>query len=115
MVQAERKFQLPVGDELDGVRKIRGRAMTRLRARRDLNHAEIRDAFRRLGWSVWDTAACGHGAPDLVCGKDGRNILVEVKSPGGVLTQDEADFSMAWMGEYITVRCLADVVRLTNG
>ena len=86
----------------------------RLRARRDLNHAEIHDAFRRLGWSVWDTAAMGHGAPDLVCGKHGRNVLVEVKSPGGVLTQDEADFSAAWRGEYITVRCLADVIRLTE-
>jgi hypothetical protein len=50
-----------------------------------------------------------------VCGKAGRNILVEVKSPGGVLTQDEADFSMAWGGEYVTVRSLEDVVRLTEG
>jgi hypothetical protein len=86
----------------------------RLRARRDRNHTEIRKAFRRLGWTVWDTAACGHGAPDLVCGKAGRNILVEIKSPGGVLTQDEADFSAAWRGEYITVRCLADVIRVTE-
>ena len=86
----------------------------RLRARRDLNHTEIREAFRRLGWSVWDTAACGHGAPDLVVGKHGRNVLVEIKSPGGVLTQDEADFSAAWRGEYITVRCLADVIRVTE-
>ena len=73
--------------------------MTRLRARRDLNHTEIREAFRRLGWTVWDTASLGGGGPDLVCGKAGRNILVEVKSPGGVLTQDEADFSGAWRGE----------------
>ena len=86
----------------------------RLRARRDRNHTEIRKAFRRLGWTVWDTAACGHGAPDLVCGKAGRNILVEIKSPGGVLTQDEADFSMAWRGEYCTVSCLEDVVRLSE-
>ena len=86
----------------------------RLRARRDRNHTEIRKAFRRLGWTVWDTAACGHGAPDLVCGKAGRNILVEIKSPGGVLTQDEADFSMAWRGEYHIVSCLEDVVRLSE-
>lgn len=84
------------------------------RGRRDTNHAEIREAFRRLGWSVLDTADLGHGAPDLVCGRGGRNVLVEVKSPGGILTQDEAQFSLAWRGEYVTVRTLADVVRLTE-
>jgi len=88
--------------------------MTRLRSRRDLNHAEIRDAFRRLGWSVWDTASLGRGGPDLVVGKAGRNILVEVKSPGGVLTQDEVDFLAAWRGEYVTVFRLDDVLRLTQ-
>jgi hypothetical protein len=69
--------------------------------RRDANHQEVRDAFRRLGWSVLDTADLGH-------------ILVEVKAPGGIFTQDEIDFSMEWRGDYVTVRSLEDVVRLTE-
>jgi len=88
--------------------------MTRLRARRDTNHAEIREAFRRLGWAVWDTGSCSHGAPDLVCGRSGQTILVEVKRPGATFTEDEIAFQQRWPDRYETVRCLADVIRLTE-
>lgn len=88
--------------------------MTRLRARRDLNHGEIREAFRRLGWVVWDTGDCGHGAPDLVAARRGETILVEIKRPGAPFTEDEARFAQMWPDRYETVRCLADVIRLTE-
>jgi hypothetical protein len=88
--------------------------VTRLRARRDLNHAEIREAFRRLGWIVWDTASMAHGAPDLVVARRGETILVEVKQPGAAFTEDEVWFQGMWPDRYETVRCLADVIRLTE-
>ena len=45
----------------------------------DRNHGEIRDALRALGWYVYDTSRLGGGFPDLVCAKNGRLVLVEVK------------------------------------
>jgi hypothetical protein len=90
--------------------------MTRVHGRRDSNHAETRDAFRRAYWFVLDMADLGGGAPDLLCcSPAGRVVLVECKSPGGVLTHAEAAFSMDYPGEYQTVRTLDDVVRIVNG
>lgn len=84
--------------------------------RRDANHAETRAAFRRCGWFWVDLADLGGGVPDgLACSPTGRVVLVEVKSPGGVLTDAEARFSQEYHGEYVTVRCLADVARIVNG
>jgi len=68
-------------------------------ARTDRNHAEIINAFRRLGWSVHDTSRLGGGFPDLVAYKSGHSVmLVEVKD-GDLppsrrkLTRDEEVFA----------------------
>jgi|TARA_R110002110_G_scaffold344363_2_gene554318 hypothetical protein len=36
-------------------------------------------ALRRAGWAVHDTSRLGGGFPDLVAGRDGRVVLIEVK------------------------------------
>ena len=71
----------------------------RRRARIDKNHAEIVAALRAVGCSVQSLASIGHGCPDLLVGFQGRDVLMEVKSVGGKLTADEADWHGAWKGE----------------
>ena len=67
--------------------------MPRLRARVDVNHPEIVAALRQVGASVQSLATIGQGCPDLLVSYAARHVLLEVKSPGGTLTPDEA----AWI------------------
>jgi hypothetical protein len=52
----------------------------------DSNHAEIREAFRKLGCRVFDACRVGQGFPDLVVQYGGMTLLVEVKTRTGTLT-----------------------------
>ena len=70
-------------------------------ARRDGNHALLRDALRALGYTVADTASLGNGFPDLVVRNETDILLVEVKDPekpasARKLTRDECAFMRAW-------------------
>ena len=47
----------------------------------DNNQAGIVEALRDLGASVLITSEIGKGFPDLLCGWQGRNVLLEVKNP----------------------------------
>ena len=69
--------------------------MSRQAAKTDTHHAEIRDALRKLGYTVIDTARMGDGFPDLVVvDADGFVTLIEVKSDGGGVTEAEAEFML---------------------
>jgi Holliday junction resolvase len=81
----------------------------RLRARVDKNQKEIVECFREKGATVFPTHQLGKGFPDLVVGYAGRNLLVEVKSEKGALTEDERLFHSVWRGEVRTVRTKEDV------
>ena len=60
--------------------------------RRDNNHAEIRDALRKV-YQVVDTADLGDGFPDLlVVSRIGNIVLFENKVIGAKLTPDEVKF-----------------------
>ena len=86
-----------------------------MRAKRvDANHAEIVEAFRKLGCSVRSTATVGNGFPDLAVAYRGVVKLVEVKDglkppSAQKLTPDEQAFfdERVW-GPHI-VRDLDDV------
>ena len=55
----------------------------RRKARRDGNHAAIRDALRRIpGVSVYDASHLGDGMPDLIIARGNRLVLLEIKDPG---------------------------------
>lgn len=85
--------------------------------RKDANHDELSDAARRLGWYVVDTYQVAQyipGWPDAVWAKRGRTVLVEYKTARGQLTQDEALFAATWPGEWVVVRSVDDVVRVTE-
>ena len=58
--------------------------------RRDKNEREIISALESHGVSVWQLSA--KGLPDLLCLKEGRLFLVEVKGEKGRLTPSQVDF-----------------------
>lgn len=66
----------------------------RRRGRTDSNHAEIRDALRARGWKVRSLASVGDGMSDLLVHRPGTACvrLIEVKAPGGELTDDQKAF-----------------------
>lgn len=68
------------------------------RHRRDACHKDIVAAFRALGCSVRDTSQLGDDGPDLLVGFMGRDFQVELKSAGGALSEDQAEFHDGWLG-----------------
>lgn len=85
--------------------------------RRDGNHKQLVAQLLGVGYSVLDTADLGHGAPDLVVGANGINLLLEVKNPEQPpskrkLTPQEQDFRNDWRGQYDVVETLDDVIRI---
>ncbi len=83
--------------------------------RRDVNHAEIRDGLRRLGWSVYDAGSVGGDFPDLVVGAAGVTVLLEVKAPRGRLSDGQSEFAAGWRGgPVIMARTLDDAIRMIN-
>lgn len=88
-------------------------------AKRDANHSDIVDTFRSLGMSVLDLGALGDGAPDLVVGAFGINVLVEVKDGSKPpsqrqLTPDQVDFFATWKGEVIVIKDARECEILRN-
>lgn len=76
--------------------------------RQDSNHRLIREALRKAGWTVEDTSHVGGGFADLLCGKHGRLVMVEVKDGRKVpskrrLTPEEQRFAAQWAAAGITV------------
>lgn len=80
--------------------------------KRDANHRDIIQALRDAYITVFDTADVGHGYPDLVCGFQGQNYLLEVKTEAGKLTRDQVEFIDAWRGTVHIVRTPAEALRV---
>jgi hypothetical protein len=80
-------------------------------ARTDANQAPIVEALRRLGCSVYVI-----GLPvDLLVGKNGRTVLVEVKTRKGRYTGLQTDFMATWRGGAVaTVRDVEAAVELVR-
>jgi len=73
-------------------------------ARTDSNQEEIVSHLRAIGASVQILAEVGHGCPDLLIGWRGKNLLAEVKRPGGRMTGDELDWHGLWRGQVAIIR-----------
>jgi Holliday junction resolvase len=76
--------------------------------RTDDNQTEIVKTFRALGCSVQSIAMVGKGCPDLLVGRDGWTVPVEVKdgskSPSQrKLTDLEEYWKLNWKGSYALV------------
>lgn len=80
--------------------------------KRDANHREIVQALRDAYISVFDAGDIGHGYPDLVCGFQGQNYLLEIKTESGKLTPDQVEFIDSWRGTVHIVRTPAEALRV---
>ena len=79
-------------------------------ARADRNQAQIVAALRKVGATVLHLHSLGRGAPDILAGYRGRNILMEIKTPKGKLTPQESDFMWGWKGQYAEVRTVDEAL-----
>ena len=84
----------------------------RKKARIDLNQKDIVGHLRTLGASVLHTHQLGHGAPDIVAGINGVNVLIEIKNGDKPLTTDEVLFHETWRGYVCVLRSLDDATQL---
>lgn len=71
--------------------------------RTDANQADVVAALRTRGALVQSLAGVGAGVPDLLVGWRGALWLLEVKTPKGKLTLDQADWLASGWGHIRTV------------
>lgn len=82
----------------------------RRRAKVDANHSEIVAALRSAGATVQSLAEIGDGCPDLLVGRAGKTLLIEVKDSAQPpskrqLTDDQLRWHGAWTGGTLAVVC----------
>jgi Holliday junction resolvase len=70
----------------------------RRKARIDGNQKQVVRELRAMGYSVRHTHQIGKGFPDIVIGRNGKTLLVEIKMEGEGLTNDEVEFFEIWKG-----------------
>jgi hypothetical protein len=92
--------------------------------RADANQGEIVDGLRAAFCSVAITNQVGDGFSDLVvahpsacrrCGGVSHvNTLVEVKVPGGRLSESQVKFHASWRGPIVVVQTMDEALRLAG-
>lgn len=83
-------------------------SLNRFAKKRDKSEPEIISAFEMAGATVEsiDTPC------DLIVGYLGVNVLVEVKTKTGKLTQNQKDFIRDWKGTYLIVRTIEEALEI---
>lgn len=90
-------------------------------AKRDENHAAVRDALRKAGCRVLDLGAVGNGCPDLLVRRGSLIRFLEVKDgrkppSARTLTDDQIRFHREWEGVVSVVTSVdeaLDAMRVT--
>lgn len=82
----------------------------RRRAKVDKNQTELVSELRQCGFSVLLLHQVGGGCPDLIVGRNGVSVLVEVKTNKGSLTEDQVQFFSEWQGRAIVAITLEDIL-----
>lgn len=67
-------------------------------AKKDANHNDLARVMEQAGALVVDTSRLGAGFPDALIGYRGQTGLVEFKTKGGKLTDDQIKFWDKWTG-----------------
>ena len=85
--------------------------------RRDANHGEIQEALEAIGCGVLDTSSLGGGKPDMIACRIMLNgalmvRFLEIKVPGGVVSQRQRDFHKRWPAPIDIVKSPAEAVAL---
>ena len=83
----------------------------RHRGRVDKTQNEIVVALRNVGAKVAITSNLGNGFPDLIVGYRDTIWLMEVKSKGGKLTQDEESFYSEWRPYMVVVYTVDEALK----
>ncbi len=78
--------------------------------KRDANEPEIVEALKAIGCDVHRL----HAPADLLVGYRNRTVLLEVKMPGGTLTDDQKDFFEAYRGEAYVVRSVERAIEVVT-
>lgn len=79
----------------------------------DRNQKQIVQELRSLGFSVFSIADIGKGYPDLVIGKFGKNVLIEVKADETkTLTELEEKFFQEWQGQVNIATCTEEILKI---
>lgn len=86
-------------------------------ARTDDNQPEIVEAFRKMGCSVQPLHQVGGGCTDLAVGKNGINVMVEIKDgkkppSERKLTDDQVRWHESWRGWKEVVESIEDCQKL---
>jgi hypothetical protein len=66
----------------------------------DAVQKEVVKKLQAAGYSVLSLTDVGRGCPDLLVGRNGRNYLLEVKSPNGKQNAEQVEFQKNWRGQY---------------
>jgi len=91
----------------------------RIAAKSDDNQKAVVKALRQAGCTVAVTSRAGDGFPDLVVGRSGVNLLLEVKDgnkppSARKLTPDQEQFHGTWSGQVAIVYTPDDALRAVN-
>jgi hypothetical protein len=88
-----------------------------MRHRKDQNHNALVGTLERIGCSVFDTSQVGGGFPDLVVGRNGRTMLIELKkelwTPKDVRAS-QYFFANGWKGHYAIASTDDEVIRIVT-
>lgn len=89
----------------------------RRKAKVDANQAEVVEALRSLGASVYITSGVGSGFPDIVVGFRGQNYLFEIKDENQPpsakkLTEHEVMFAKDWRGQVNTIENVYEALKV---
>lgn len=88
-------------------------------AKADANQLEIVQALRAVGCSVQSLATVGHGCPDLLVGRGGRNFLLELKAGDNApsrrrLTVWQVDWHQTWRGTVAVVQSVDEALEVVT-
>lgn len=95
--------------------------MKKYGAKKDANHVEIVDAFKKLKIHVVDLSTMGQGVPDLIIWCKEKWILVDIKNPKTAygrrgLNERQKTWANEWKGGGVyLVSSLNDVEAMANG
>jgi hypothetical protein len=87
-------------------------SIRRFSAKRDANEAEIFEALRAAGVSVYRLDQ----PVDAVIGYRGKTLLIEIKMPGASLNENQRKFFAGWKGQTPPIlRTVDDALALLEG
>jgi Holliday junction resolvase len=79
----------------------------------DKNQLQIVHELKQLGFSVAVISDMGKGLPDIIVGKNGINILIEIKSNWkNKLYPLEEKFFEEWRGQVNIATCTEEIVKI---